>query len=83
MIKGIKKAPTVEDSPTRIKKEIHEQLANQYILRYFVVWNAIIETFSLTYFCNYLARNKVEEVFHVIFALFNSDYLVLKIPPIV
>ncbi|XP_046462677.1 tubulin polyglutamylase TTLL5-like [Daphnia pulex] len=32
MIKGIKKAPTVEDSPTRIKKEIHEQLANQYIL---------------------------------------------------
>lgn len=35
MIKGIKKAPTVEDSPTRIKKEIHEQLANQYILRYF------------------------------------------------
>ncbi|KAI9559995.1 hypothetical protein GHT06_014003 [Daphnia sinensis] len=32
MIRGIKKAPAVDDSPTRIKKEIHDQLSNQYIL---------------------------------------------------
>lgn len=32
-IKGIKKVPAVEDSPMRVKKEIHELLANRHILR--------------------------------------------------
>lgn len=44
-IKGIKKVPAVDDSPTRVKKEIHELLANRHILRY------VRPTFLLSLVC--------------------------------